>query len=209
MKISYVLYPVFVVLLSVCLLAIFRLNKARIQSDKLSENYFVNSELFGLLKWNIGKHYSFENTAINDFEITDKENNVLSFFDLISAGSSYYKLVFYFSSKNCGSCVESEMSNIQAFTHRIGESNIIILGQFQSIRQLRAFLTARKIDIPVYYVESNPFGILYEENLPFSFVVNKNMTAELVFIPIKEILSYSEMYYTTVYERFFNNNFTP
>lgn len=206
MKRIYVLLCVFVLLLGACLFIIFKLNKARMQNSKLVDNYFVNSELYGLLKWNIDKHYSVENTAINDFEITDEDNNVLLFSDLMSRESEKYKLVFYFSSTNCSSCIDFEMSNIQSFVHLIGQSNIIILAQYESIRQFRAFLVSREIDIPVYYVKTNPVGILERENLPYSFIVNKNMTMELAFIPIKEIPSYSEMYYTTVYERFFEKS---
>lgn len=196
---------VFFVLSScVCPFVIFKLNKARIQSRELADSYFVDSELYNLLIWNIGKHYSFENSAITDFEITDKDNNKLLFSDLMENESGEYKLVFFFSSTHCGSCIDSEMSNIQSFGHIVGKNHIIILAQYESMRHLRAFLASRKINIPVYCVKTNPVGILKEENLPYSFIVDKNMTAEFVFIPIKEIPSYSEMYYTTIRERFFH-----
>ena len=158
---------------------------------------------YSLLTGNIEKHYEFENTIIDEFEITDNENNTYYFSKILDDKTSKHKLVFFFSSYSCNSCIDSEIKNIKSYEHLIDQDNIIILAQYESIRQLRSFLSNQELTIPVYCVNSNSLNILDTENTPFYFLINSNMKMEMFFIPIKEIPSYSKMYYMTIYKRFF------
>lgn len=194
-----------VFLLGACFVLIFSLKKENMQKEKQVEQFSVDALHYNLLKWNIEKHYEYENTPIDDFEITDNEDNTYLFSQLLNKKTSRYKFVFVFSSLNCNSCVDFEISNIKSFSRLIGQDNIIILAQYESIRQLRAFLSTQDLTIPVYYVKNIPANVLEEENLPFSFIINKNLTLEMIFIPIKEIYSHTEMYYKTIYKRFFED----
>ena len=46
-------------------------------------------------------------------------------------------------------------------------------------------------------------GIMYKENVPFLFFINKDLKTTQLFVPIKEIQEHSEHFYRIPYVRFF------
>ena len=55
----------------------------------------------------------------------------------------------------------------------------------------------------LYVTHDIRLGILYKENVPFLFLMNKYIKTTQLFVPIKEIQEHSEHFYRILYDRFF------
>ena len=118
-----------------------------------------------------------------------------------------YKFVFCYSELNCSTCIEKEFDNLKKYSNEIGVNNIIILAQYSNIRDLAVFIRVNDIKSPVYKINNNKLGLLIDKyDSPYLFVTNRNMIANQIFIPLKEIPNLSEMYYEIIITRYFKAN---
>ena len=59
---------------------------------------------------------------------------------------------------------------------------------------------------PIYLSKDSAFStILKEENIPFIFVMNERLCMDDLFIPIKEMPNYSDLYFHIIETKYFRN----
>ena len=61
------------------------------------------------------------------------------------------------------------------------------------------------LDYPIYLVDDNAFShILRDENVPFVFIIGEDLRMKDLFIPMKELPDYSDMYYRIIWKKYFH-----
>jgi len=120
-----------------------------------------------------------------------------------------YKLIFRYSDQHCNQCAESALHSLNKFKESIGEDNIIILASFRTKHQFAFFLKNNQSTNMVLNI-STKIEIPIEEYItPYFFIMDKDMTVKLLFIPMKEIPGHTDAYLKSVLNRFFEKNSMP
>ena len=114
------------------------------------------------------------------------------------------KLIFRFSELNCTTCVDSQFYMIKKYQQIVGASNIIILTSSNSERNAFLFNRDEHLQCPVYSVPFDELGLPIEDlNIPYYFIVDKDLTAKLIHIPAKELPLFTDEYFSVLIKRFF------
>lgn len=170
------------------------------QREELLDCHMVTE----LLSNNIKAQYAFEDYQLSDCELLDAEGSRTHLSALFNKNE--YKLIFKFSTQNCASCIESELENIVNVAKEIGKEHIVILTEGDGLRQVSAFMVERNVKISTFLI-CEKIGVLEKYNIPFVFVMNKDLQVRMLYIPIKELQGFSEQYYySSVIPRFFVEN---
>jgi hypothetical protein len=102
--------------------------------------------------------------------------------DIIDTG----KLFFYFGEHNCQLCYQEIIEILNKYIEKSGTQNIIVIAEFDNLRNLQYFIKNTKIDAPIYYIQKNVDIVAINAEQPFFFVLDKSFRANFVFIPDKK-----------------------
>jgi hypothetical protein len=117
-------------------------------------------------------------------------------------GSSL-KIVFRYTELNCNECVNNELTNLKSLGGVIGNENIIIITSYSRLNDMIRFRRANQLEFPVYNIGINSLGLDVESrNIPYTFLINSDLTTHMVFAAIKEYPDLSKRYYQVLAERF-------
>ncbi|HEY3373048.1 MAG TPA: hypothetical protein VGK10_19515 [Prolixibacteraceae bacterium] len=81
------------------------------------------------------------------------------------------KLIFSFSKLTCSSCVEKEILRIKNIESTFGFDNIIILTNYEHIRDIAMFCKLNNVKYPMYLICKGLNLNVYQNNLAHYFVV--------------------------------------
>lgn len=201
---KYLAASVILLLLVSILLSINSIRQKRMLSEKVCALSDVEQEkrsLLDLVYGNMKMHYAYAEFHFQDFILLDKERNKVKFSTIIGSSA---KVIYKFSSSNCSSCIQSGLASIQKLIRKIPENQLIIVADGSTRRELQALSNSLHLNYPIYLTEDGAFDtILRKENIPFMFVVGPDMQMKDLFIPMKELPEYSEMYYHTIWRKYF------
>jgi hypothetical protein len=167
-----------------------------IYSDSLSQ--FKNRN--DILVLNTSLIFKFESEKIDENAILFDENgDPITLKQLIQKKP---KLIFKYSDLNCNVCVDEQITLLKKVVTKIGSENIIIISNYNSIRELSQFVRMNQLDIKVYNMKDNRFFTI-DSNLPYYFVLDESFSLKLLYIPIKGDALTVQQYFNKVGERFF------
>ncbi len=162
-------------------------------------------QILSLLLGNIQMHYTYSECQLPDIILIDKLKNEITLSSIIA---DKRKLALKFSPQNCYSCIEFAMSCLEELAlskPNIKERLLIIISD-ASYREYQAISNSLQSDIPIYLSNDSAFStILKEENIPFIFVMNERLCMDDLFIPIKEMPNYSDLYFHIIETKYFRN----
>lgn len=152
-----------------------------------------------LLLGNMRMSYTYSNRILSDFHLKDLDGNETNFSSLLGENK---KICFKFSPQNCSSCIDFGMTYLKSILNVIPSDRVIVLASDGSKRELKTLMKAQEMTLPVYCVTSDVFdGFL--ENVPFFFVIDRQLCMEELFIPIKEIPEHSDAYFKIISMKYF------
>ena len=133
-----------------------------------------------LLKEMTIQQFSSSNIELpEDIVFTTIDNKKIKLKELIN---KHPKLVFRFSERNCNSCIEFVLEEIEKFSKRVGKNNIAIIASYKDLKNLLLFKDTYKCDFEIYNLDNFQFSI-EELNLPFLFVIDDQYFSRAVFTP--------------------------
>jgi len=113
------------------------------------------------------------------------------------------KLVFDFEHIGCKTCFDQEMNRIINYSGIIGQDNIIYISKYQSKREW--VVLEKKYGISIYSKEVEKFGLPVEDGYyPYIFVIDDNAKSQGLYIPTTLFYSMGNLYYSIVYNKYFN-----
>ena len=206
---EYLIYGLLLIISLLCIKQRTQLNRIRLVSvtkdNKFSDMLDKNNQILDLFVNTYGVQIQSDGMKIEkDIRIQSLEGDTIYFSQLFE---NEYKLVFCYSELNCSTCVEKEFENLKKISSEIGVNNIIILASYTNIRDLSVFMRVNDNKFPVYKINNNKLGLLIDKyDSPYLFVTNRNMIANQIFLPLKEIPLLSDMYYNVIKTRYFKTN---
>lgn len=146
-------------------------------------------------------HYTYAERELKDIVLL---NSSLEKVRLSSLVGGKEKLVFKFSPSNCFTCIQSGFTALRKIVKNISNDQIIIIADKANRREIRALANSMHLDYPIYLADDKDFNtILQKENIPFTFVIDKELRMRDLFIPMKELPDYSDMYYRIIWKKYF------
>lgn len=115
------------------------------------------------------------------------------------------KLVFRYSELHCDVCVDEQIKSLKKYKEKIGSDNILILADYNNIKNLALFKRLNSIELPIFKLSKKLNLELDEKDFPYFFVIDSSFIARDFFIPIKEINGYTDNYLKIIYEKHFKN----
>lgn len=165
-----------------------------------SESHVANTSVT-LLAQSMSASHQYENVHVENVEIEDEAKRTCRLKDALR--KRIPKMVVFFSSQNCESCVSSMFSNLQAMCSDVKEEDLVVIGEFENRRAVNAYLRRRKIPFKVYYKSvQQPIGILGTEGSPFICMLASDLIAHDVVFPVKEVPLFTRLYIKTVKEKY-------
>jgi hypothetical protein len=165
-------------------------------------NLTNNTNIVEIIKSKISLELLCSNQKIENIKLVSTDNREYLFNKLIGESP---KLVFFFSMLNCNSCIERELERIRQIEKQIGKDNIIILAADFEDYALSAYAGFKRLDCLKFKTTATNIGFQMEENnILFYFVVNRDLIATNIFVPIVEFPEITEFYLNGVHATFFN-----
>lgn len=145
--------------------------------------------------------FKYNDRQLSDFTVTDIYNVPHKLSSLCNGDE--FKLVFKISHKNCTPCIDNELEQLYRISEKIGIDKIVVLCESENIREFVAYFRAMECPFTCFYIEENSFGdILKDENVPFIFLMNRELKLRNLFIPSRELPDYAGAYYRLMISRF-------
>lgn len=117
------------------------------------------------------------------------------------------KIVFRYSELHCDACVDVQIKSLKKYKEKIGSTNILILADYDNIKNLILFKRLNSIKLPVYKLSEKLNIELEKQNVPYFFVLDTNFVAKDFFIPIKEIENYTDNYLEIISKKHFEDKY--
>jgi len=113
------------------------------------------------------------------------------------------KLIVYFKSNMCSSCIETELKRIEeAFTTQFISNNVICLLKCNSLSEFKAYYSSRFDDMNIKLCLNELFCENYNIETPLVFVTNNHLTIRMVYFPDKALELSG--YYALAKDKYFN-----
>lgn len=117
--------------------------------------------------------------------------------------SNTMQLVFRFNEFTCKSCLFEEFSKLDSISNIIGHNNIIILGAYESDKDLFIVKRLLRMKHHIYNVKMGDFDCSIDScNVPYMFIMDKDYYANNIFIPLKVNNKLTDEYYKTIVNLF-------
>jgi len=102
-------------------------------------------------------------------------------------------LVLFFSSEDCGACVDFSLNQIRKIASQSNKQKILIFASKYQLRDLYILAKSIDLDEQIFSVETIGFP-LEKKNVPFIFLINKELKSNCLFIPRKELPDQTAVY---------------
>lgn len=169
---------------------------------RLTEQKEESEQIISLLSGNMKMHYTYADQPLEDMILQDESRNEIQLSKLLDGKET---LVFKFSSSNCSTCIQSGFSALRKIAKNIPRERLIILADKSNRREVQALSNSMGLDYPIYLADDNAFShMLRDENVPFVFVIGEDLRMKDLFIPMKELPDYSDMYYRIIWKKYFH-----
>lgn len=109
-------------------------------------------------------------------------------------------LVLRYSSFSCTPCVDSAVELIKNFIKENPNIDVLLIGTYGLAQELRRFKRTNGLLTQVYHVNSLKLPI-EKENIPYLFILDKDMKVIDIFIPRKELLEQTANYLKQIKEQ--------
>lgn len=111
-------------------------------------------------------------------------------------------LVFNFQNYSCKVCIDDELDRLKLAADEIGAKNVIAIGSFSTQRE--QFVTEKNFGLKTYSFKQKNFKLpvdnLYQAYL---FVIDRNWETSGVYVPVKDLSSMSDIFYSIVINKHF------
>ena len=142
-------------------------NKKNREFNNLKNNYFTQLE-DNLTYINPNK------LLINNLEDTFLLKNIIS---------HKTKLVFSFSKFACRSCIETEIERLKKNEDIVGEGNVILLTNNESVRDLVLFCKQNKVTYPIYKTDDELLNLgVDQKHFSYYFVMENDFCVKDIYI---------------------------
>jgi hypothetical protein len=151
--------------------------------DILNEILFLNEDISQILnneELAIQSEHSFVNP--NKLVYTTKNDSVYLKDIVIKRG----KLVFYYSDQYCDICYKNLLKHINNYIIFSGTKNIIVIAEYENLRNFYYFLKDNKIYAKIYLTNK---GLEFPAQIgkqPFFFMLDESFKAKYVYVPHKK-----------------------
>lgn len=144
-----------------------------------------------------------ENTSFSispTLQLTGENNNVIRLSEIINRD---HTLIFRYNEFACSDCIYKEMGNLKELAKVIGAQNIIILASYKNQRDLYVTKRVNGINLQVYNISQNSLdNIIDKYNIPYMFILDKDLKPHNLFIPNKYFISSTEDYFRDISKYF-------
>lgn len=114
------------------------------------------------------------------------------------------KLVFFFSDKNCITCIDSALYHLNNWSNSIGLDNIIVIVLYEDSYRLNVLRKIKKIQFPIYNIcKQNIDRYDLEKDFPFFFVLTKDLSMHNLFIADKSLSEITDKYFKATFRNYF------
>lgn len=115
-------------------------------------------------------------------------------------------LVFKFSKNNCQSCVDAEIRKLRLLKEQVNKDQIVIFASVDLARELTLYRKLYNLDLLMYKVdeEYNSLNDIEKLNLPYYYIIEKDLSTSSLFIPEKTKGTLTDTYYKEVVSRLNN-----
>ncbi|MCF8360972.1 MAG: hypothetical protein K9H26_19645 [Prolixibacteraceae bacterium] len=137
-------------------------------------------------------------------KLTGENNSELRLSEITN---SNYTLIFRYNEFTCSDCIYKEMGNLKELAKKIGTQNIIILASYKNQRDLYVTKRVNEINLPVYNIPHNSLdNIIDSYNIPYMFIIDKDLGPHNLFIPNRYFISSTEEYFRDILKYFQRTN---
>lgn len=112
-------------------------------------------------------------------------------------------LVLFIPRNFCDECIKNEYNRLKNLTEGV-QSNIIVLTNFATIRDLKVFLSSNSIDYPIYNHNLQLFDELGHLKDPVLFILDSTLVPQHLFIPISFMPDFTDEYLKSITTNVFN-----
>ena len=134
----------------------------------------------------------------SDIIIRDRNDNILSTVDVMSAGK---KLIVRYSELNCNSCVDSLLQYASNFAKEVGDDNVMVWASYSNIRNFHLLFRLNKAKLNICNVNSQISEYDQIDN-PYVFILDEDLTIRRLFFPHKELPDNTKKYFNTIKSEF-------
>lgn len=171
-----------------------KFNKLHLEYNNLKNNYFLQ----------LNDNLSFINP---NKKIIDIFGDTLSLKDIMFHKP---KLVFSFSTFACSSCVESAIERLENIETGVGCENIILLTNYESVRDLVVFYKRTKLNYPIYRINDEFFNLGVDKiHLPYFFVLKDDFRIQDIYIVDQINLNVTKKYLEIISKKHFSQVIAP
>lgn len=145
--------------------------------------------------------YSKKITFSSNSYFTDDNNKSYRLSEIVGTNR---KLIYRFTEKNCGSCIETEFLKLKKYASVIGPKNIFLLVSYQQVNDLKILKNLFHIDFQIVNtpLENLDDNSIEQLNVPYLFLLDKFMNSEMVFIPDENFPDLTDSYYLNMHQYF-------
>lgn len=115
------------------------------------------------------------------------------------------KIAMRYSDLDCRLCVDNQINLIKEISQFTGDTNIILFAKYSKNRELYLFKRTNNLKIKIYNIKNTDLGIPLENaNTPFIFLIDKNLTVLMAFVPPKEMPGINNLFKSVIVQKFNN-----
>lgn len=204
---NYLLIFGIIVLLSINLMNLFRIQSLKSHTNFLSkrcyDNFISDSVIISTLSSNL--KFLSQNSGFKispDLILPIEDGKEIKLSDLCTGK---HRLVFRYNEFTCQDCIHKEMGNIKAISEKIGANNVLVLASYENQHDFYINKRVNNIDLPIYNIPLKSFDNTIENyNIPYIFILGDKGEVKNLFIPNKYLPSLTEEYFLDIMKYFKN-----
>lgn len=169
----------------------------------INSKYKNEKSINDIRNFNLKTIYLNNGLSISDtIKVTNEKGDILLLKDIIKST----KLIFRYSELNCDVCVDKQFEALNKYIDIYGSENILILSQYNKLRNLNIFKRINNIKLSVFNLATIISNMEIEKaGLPYFFIIDSHLTTKDFFIPIKEIDNYTHSFLEKIHSKYFSN----
>ena len=201
---------VFLILMSFFLLfMVFEFRDRTHEKDKINQDIIEKNNICEstrrLITGNAFLQFETTDSKMEDFIVTSNDNSK-------SERLSQHLfvdncLILRYNEDNCVSCIDHSLGVLLEYKDAIGVDNILIIATVRNNRKLKTFIDKfENLNIQIINTDSEINLPIEEYNIPYFFMMNKDLKIKMLFVPIKELPDNTARYLDIISERFIAKN---
>ncbi len=137
-------------------------------------------------------------------KVESESKNVISLKDILKNNNK--TLIYRYSATQCKMCIDSQLEILSSLFTSNNKYNIILLASnYLNIRDLIILKKRHSLHFPIYLLCNDHLPIDVDSlGVPYFFLLDKDMEPQNVFVPQKEMPSFSVEYLTSIKEQIMN-----